>query len=437
VAAPDQEAGVYPAILPPEERATDLLALIENPRIGLADALTFDFAEYKPGLSLDFISQPSLAVGADRFGFFVGAGASLFFSDMLGNRNLSAAIQINTGAGSIDKSTFLGLAYENRRGRWNVGGILAQTPLISQRVAFGFGEIDGVPVQVFTTERFFQINRQLTGVVSYPINRAQRVEFSAGIQSIDFARELRTEVFSLSGAKIIDEKVDLDAPSTLNLGRGGVALIYDSSIFGGNGAVLGQRYRIEASAGLGSISILNLLFDYRKYFMPVFPFTIAARVFTVGRYGKDADDPRLSSFFIGFPGLVRGYESNSFSAADCTLPGGGFGSCQEFDDLLGSKVLVFNVEPRLPLLGPLGVLARGPFPPLDLITFFDAGMAWTNDEGPKFIGCDTCVREFVKSVGVGLRLNLFGLLSLEGAYVNPIDRENKGWFFLFTANTGI
>ncbi|MEE8446528.1 MAG: hypothetical protein V3S52_02620, partial [Gemmatimonadota bacterium] len=86
---------------------------------------------------------------------------------------------------------------------------------------------------------------------------------------------------------------------------------------------------------------------------------------------------------------------------------------------------------------PLGVLARGPFPPLDLITFFDAGMAWTNDEGPKFIGCDTCVREFVKSVGVGLRLNLFGLLSLEGAYVNPIDRENKGWFFLFTANTGI
>jgi outer membrane protein assembly factor BamA len=172
--------------------------------------------------------------------------------------------------------------------------------------------------------------------------------------------------------------------------------------------------------------------------MPVFPFTIAARAFTVGRYGKDADDPRLSSFFVGFPGLVRGYESNSFRAADCTLPpaGGIPVSCLELDDLLGSKVLVFNVEPRLPLLGPIGVLARGPFPPLDLITFFDAGMAWTNDEGPKFVGCDTCVREFVKSVGVGLRLNLFGLLSLEGSYVNPIDRENKGWFFLFTVNSG-
>ena len=192
----DQEAGVYPAILPPEERATDLLALIDNPRIGLADALTFDFAEYKPGLSLDFISQPSLAVGADRFGFFVGAGASLFFSDMLGNRNLSAAIQINTGAGSIDKSTFLGLAYENRRGRWNVGGILAQTPLISQTVAFGFVQdsVTGEVFQIFETDRFFQINRQLTGVVAYPINRAQRVELSLGIQSIDFAREVRREI---------------------------------------------------------------------------------------------------------------------------------------------------------------------------------------------------------------------------------------------------
>ena len=46
------------------------------------------------------------------------------------------------------------------------------------------------------------------------------------------------------------------------------------------------------------------------------------------------------------------------------------------------------------------------------------------------------VRKFVKSVGVGFRFNLFGLLSLEGDYVNPIDRDNKGWFFQFLANTG-
>ncbi|MHC4452966.1 MAG: TolB family protein, partial [Planctomycetota bacterium] len=394
-----QDAGVYPAILPPEERATDLLALIENPRIGLADALTFDFGDYNPGLSLDFVSQPSLAIGADQFGFFVGAGAQLFFSDMLGNRNLAAAIQVNTSAGSIDKSTLLSLVYENRRGRWNVGGQLSQIPLVSQRSAFGFTEIDGVPAQVFTTERFYQINRQALGFVAYPLNRAQRLEFSGGLQSIDFARDLKTEIFTLGGQKIFDEKVNCDdselcadSPSTLNLGRAGVALVYDSSIFGGNGPVLGQRYRLDVSPAIGSIAIYNFTFDYRKYFMPVFPFTIAFRGLTTGRYGKDADDPRLSLIYVGWPSLVRGYESNSFSVNECTFPD--FdptrpNTCTEIDDLLGSKVAVFNLEPRLPLLGPLGVLGRGAFPPLDFIAFFDAGVAWTNDLKPSFFGCET------------------------------------------------
>ncbi|MEJ2341425.1 MAG: BamA/TamA family outer membrane protein [Gemmatimonadales bacterium] len=445
-----QETGVYPAILPPEERATDLLALIDNPRIGLADALTFDFGAYHPGLSLDFVSQPSLAVGADQFGFFVGAGAQLFFSDMLGNRNLAAAIQVNTSAGSIDRSTLLSLVYENRRGRWNVGGQLSQLPLVSQRAGFGVAEIDGVPVQVFTTERFYQINRQAIGFVTYPLNRAQRLEFSGGLQSISFARDLKTEIFTLGGQKIFDEKEDLPAPSALNLGRAGVALVYDNSIFGGNGPVLGQRYRLDVSPAIGSIQIYNLTFDYRKYFMPVFPFTIAFRGMTTGRYGKDADDPRLSQIYVGWPSLVRGYDTDSYTVNECTFPDfepGAINACQEIDDLLGSKVMVFNLEPRLPLLGPLGLLGRGAFPPLDFITFFDAGMAWTNDLQPKFFGCETefdelgfptkaCTRTFNTSVGFGLRLNLFGLILLEGDIVNPLQRPDKSWFFQFVFNGG-
>ncbi|UCG75222.1 MAG: PD40 domain-containing protein [Gemmatimonadota bacterium] len=450
LAAEDREVGVYPAILPPEERATDLLALIDNPRIGLADALTFDFANYKPGLSLDFVSQPSLAIGADQFGFFVGAGAQLFFSDMLGNRNLAAAIQVNTGAGSIDRSTSLVLAYENRRGRWNVGGQLSQVPLISEFVGFAVGTTpDGVPVQVLSTDRFYQINRQVLGTVTYPLNRAQRLEFIGGLQSIDFARTLKTEVFTLTGQKVFDETVDLDAPSTLNLGRVGVALVYDSSIFGGNGPVLGQRYRLDVSPAIGSISIFNFTFDYRKYFMPAFPFTIAFRGMTTGRYGPDADDPRLSSIYVGWPSLVRGYESNSFTVNECTFPGiepGQINRCAAIDNLLGSKVAVFNLEPRLPLLGPLGVLARGAFPPVDFITFFDAGVAWTNDFQPAIFGCEdeftggvltgACNRTFNTSIGFGLRLNLFGLILLEGDFVNPLQRSDKGWFFQFVANGG-
>ncbi len=439
LAAQDREAGVYAAILPPEERATDLLALIENPQIGLADALTFDFGDYNPKLGLDFVSQPSLAVGADQFGFFVGAGAQLFFSDMLGNRNLAAALQVNTGAGSIDRSTSLVLAYENRRGRWNVGGQISQVPLISEAVGFGIGEIDGVPVQVYTTDRFYQINRLLLGGVTYPLNRSQRLEFGGGLQAIDFARTLNTQIFTLAGQRIFDETTDLDAPSSLYLGRASVALVYDNSIFGGNGPVVGQRYRLEVSPAIGSIAIYNFTFDYRKYFMPVFPFTIAFRGLTSGRYGADADDPRLSQIYVGWPALVRGYESNSFTVNECTIPEfdpDQINRCQEIEDLLGSKVAVFNLEPRLPLLGPLGVLGRGAFPPLDLITFFDVGVAWTNDVKPSIFGCDTCVREPISSVGFGMRLNLFGLIILEGDLVNPLQRPDKSWFFQFVANGG-
>jgi outer membrane protein assembly factor BamA len=369
---------------------------------------------------------------------------------MLGNRNLAAAIQVNTSAGSIDRSTLLSVVYENRRGRWNVGGQLSQIPLVSQRAGFGVTEIDGVPVQVFTTERFYQINRQVLGFVTYPLNRAQRLEFTGGLQSIDFARDLKTEIFTLGGQKIFDEKEDIPAPSTLNLGRAGVALVYDSSIFGGNGPVLGQRYRLDVTPAIGSIQIYNFTFDYRKYFMPVFPFTVAFRGLTTGRYGKDADDPRLSQIYVGWPSLVRGYESNSFSVNECTFPDfepGEINACSAIDDLLGSKVAVFNLEPRLPLLGPLGVLGRGAFPPLDFIAFFDAGMAWTNDLKPSIFGCETvtndlgnvveaCDRTFNTSVGFGLRLNLFGLMLLEGDIVNPLQRPDKSWFFQFVFNGG-
>ena len=31
---------------------------------------------------------------------------------------------------------------------------------------------------------------------------------------------------------------------------------------------------------------------------------------------------------------------------------------------------------------------------------------------------------------------LLSYISLEGDYVNPIDRDNKGWFFQFLVNTG-
>src|SRR5882672_2068980 len=87
------------AALPPLERAgigTVITAVIKDPTPVLPAAtvaLGSAVKDYHPKLSLDFISQPSLAVAADRFGTYIGGGATLYWSDMLGDHNLVTMAQ--------------------------------------------------------------------------------------------------------------------------------------------------------------------------------------------------------------------------------------------------------------------------------------------------------------------------------------------------------
>ncbi len=78
-----------------------------------------------------------------------------------------------------------------------------------ERISFGFSEVDGVPVQVFTTEVF-------GAILTLELDRS----FSLG-------RSLRTEVFSLSGEKILDETVALDGEGgTWSYSRPSITLRY-------------------------------------------------------------------------------------------------------------------------------------------------------------------------------------------------------------------
>ena len=65
------------------------------------------------------------------------------------------------------------------------------------------------------------------------------------------------------------------------------ALVYDSSIFGATGPLVGRRYRFEYSQMAGTLAFGGLLADYRRYFMPVRPFTVAVRGLHYARYGAD------------------------------------------------------------------------------------------------------------------------------------------------------
>ncbi|MDZ7292000.1 MAG: basic secretory protein-like protein [candidate division KSB1 bacterium] len=414
----EMNAAALPPLLRSDER---LQTLLQNPLLGLPADSTFEVSKYHPRLSLDYVGQPYLVAGLDRFGAYVGGGVSFFWSDMLGDHNLAALLQVD--GGFKDLAALVG--YQNTKRRWNWGGVVQQIPYTTRYYGSGFATINNQVAYVEQIQTLRQINREIMGVVSYPFSQVQRVEFMAGFQNISFDEEIETRAIStVTGAVLIDEKTNLPTPKALNLGNFTAALVYDNSFFGATSPILGQRYRLELSPLAGSVQFMNALADYRHYFMPVRPFTLAARILHYGRYGKDAEDPRLSPLFLGYPGLVRGYEVDSFSPEECET-----GDCRVFNQLLGSKLLIANFELRFPLFRVLGIGQSfyGPLP-IELGAFYDAGVAWQKNDKAWFLDGD---RDPVSSFGGTLRFNLFGYAIAELNYVHPLDRPKKGWHWQF------
>ena len=421
-----------PSLLPPADQSKSTLAsTLANPSFGLPPDTTVKVADYRASLSLDGIGQPSVAAGVDRFGTYLGGGVSLFWSDMLGNHNLATGLQIQSGGGSTDIAALVG--YFNTARRWSWGAVAQQVPYITASFGAGLGTVAGVPAYFEEQVIHRQINREISGLLSYPFSPALRMEFLTGYRNISFRRELQTRAVSLrTGALLLDTKEDLPSMPALNLGLATSAVVYDNSLFGATSPVLGNRYRFEVSPTFGSLSFVDILADYRHYFMPLRPFTIATRLLHFGRYGRDSEDNRLSPLFIGYPGLVRGYEAGSFDVGECGTGIGG--TCPAFDRLQGSKFLVGNLELRFPLLGVLG-LGGGyyGFFPIEFGAFFDTGVAWRSNQKASFLGGD---RKLVSSVGVALRVNLLGFAVGEVDLVRPLDRPNKGWIWQFHLTQG-
>jgi len=431
--------GVDPGILAPVDRVGDqVMALINNPFFGLPRDTSYANVDYKAGLGLDYIAQPSLVIGVDRFGTYIGGGASLFWSDMLGGRNLATMFQINGGIKDISAA----VAYTNLNRRLNWGVTVQQTSYSTGGYYSYITEdaTSGEPLVVEQLIRDRQIYRQIMALAQYPLSSVQRIEVQGGVTNISFDWEVRTDVISLlTGQLLSRDKQNLDVYDPLTLGGGSVSLVYDNSFYGIASPILGQRYRIEASPSFGSLDFVSGLFDYRKYIMPVRPFTIAARLMHYGRYGKDGEDLRLQPLSIGYPNLVRGYDLRSFSSQEC-----GVGTCEVYNQLLGSKMLVANLELRFPPLGVLGV-GQGffGFLPLEMGIFVDGGMAWGSDnfrfntpdvnENAFFLGGD---RKPVWSTGVSLKFNMFGYFILGLDFVKPFQRPNKGWHFEFNMTPG-
>ncbi len=424
------------AVLPPTDRKpSDVAALLADPTFGLPPVQPSDVTGYKPRLSLEGVGQPMIAVGVSRFGAALGGGVSLTFSDMLGDHSLGTAVQFNSGLnGSFSpKDTAAQVAYLNQAHRWNWGMALGQVPYLSGGFQTGVGSLQGRPVEVDQTIIFRQTERSASAIVAHPFNRAQRVEFQGGMSQISFDQVVRTMTVDLfSGELISDHTTESSLGRTLTLGTSSAALVFDTATFGATSPVQGQRYRLEADPTFGSINYAGVLADYRRYFMPAPFYTLATRVMHYARYGNGGEDPRLFPLFIGYPTLVRGYDVNSFDQSECVPTGAS--TCPAFDRLMGSRLLVGNVEFRFPLLRPFGVSQNmyGPLP-LEVALFADGGVAWNRGERPSLLGGS---RDGVASAGLALRVNLFGFAVGELDFTRPFQRPARGWIFQFNLAPG-
>ena len=319
------------------------------------------------------------------------------------------------------------MAYVNRKGQWNWGVVGRLHAVALLRRARAAWRATAMLVTRETTH--LRYLHQWGGLAArYNIDRSRRIELGVGLRRTGFEWQTVTRV--TDGSNDADQpraQRIAGRPARVIMAEAQVAFVHDTAVSGPTGPVLGQRLRLEIEPAFGGLTFADVRIDARRYFMPVRPLTIAARVEHVGRYGPSAADPRLTPLVLGLQSLVRGYDLRNFAADEC---GRSATSCSMLDELTGSRLALINLEARAPLARPAHRPARLRSACRSrLIAFVDAGFLWTRHPvGP-------VERDRFRSVGAGARANLGGFV-LEMTAARPFDRTGTGWTLSFLLRPG-
>jgi hypothetical protein len=398
--------------------------LLRDAEFGLPAVSVAQLREYDPKLSLERIGQPYVSSGGGPFGSYVRGGGSLLFGDMLGQRKLATAVQVGTRMRDLAiEARFL-----NRESRWNWGALAEVLPSIYQLPRRRVTEQDGEPALARETDDFQRIQVRLAGLLAYPLSHVQRLEFTAGARHAWYERDVRSNVSSLTTRRVLSEARTVSsggAPTTV--GEVSAALVGDTAVLGPTGPIIGTRYRFEITPTAGDLSFMGVLLDYRRYVMPARPYTLAVRLVHSGRYGPDAWDSRLMPTFVGSRYFVRGY---GWTSRGCQW--NEYGECATLEELLGTRILVGNLEVRAPLWGLASRQIRYDPVPVDLFAFADGGVAWSRRRALILAGAD---RRTIRSVGAGVRVNALGW-PLELAAIHALDGPTRGWSFDLSFRSG-
>ena len=434
------------AILPPIRALNEGLVgnYLDDPLTGLPPAdMEIASTDYDPTLRLDYVAPPSVGVAAGgMYGTRVGGGVGFFFSDMLGNRNLTIAAQ----AQGTFKDIGAQVSYVDMGKRLNLGGVAGHIPYL-----FGMaGTYFEGGVQVVEQLRMRIFVDQLAGLAQYPFSQTRRLEANLGAIRYGFDNEVERYVVDPFGG-IGRDRIDPEDSrffSTLRerdpiyFAFGSLAYVGDYSFFGFTSPVRGGRYRFQVAPQVGTSSYVSGLADYRRYHF-LNPLTFAYRGLHMGNYGS-RDEDLFSKNYLGYayyPGFIRGYNINSFEPEECSSVES---SCI-FDQLEGTSIAMASVELRVPLFGVERFgLINFPYLPTEISLFTDAGMAWDGTDVPALafetdpgrLSPVNDRRYPMVSSGVSARVNVLGYLVLEAYYAYPFQRPEKGWHLGFQLMPG-
>ena len=433
-------------LLPPSRpeglQGTNLIKnYLSDPFTGLVPNDTYPVesaVDYNSSLQLDYVGQPSIGVGTDRYGNYASGGASVFLSDMLGNRSLGAMLMANGRVKDFGGQTF----YLNQENRLNWGLSVGRIPYLYGYSSYGSSG-GAVNIQQ-TTQRIYM--SQASYLLAYPFSTTRRIESNIGVQRISFDLERETFQYIMNRWRPI-ERISLPTRDAVNLATASIALVGDNSNAAFTSPVNGGRYRLETGYAAGTKNFTSVIADVRRYFSPSNAITFAVRGLHFGRYGNNLDPNRTTAaiqpYFLGYETFVRGYSYESFNAAECqasalAIVGMSTSGCPSFDRLFGHRLAVANAEIRLPVVGTsqFGFLNFSALP-TELFAFADGGFAWNdNDElDYRFVRSDS-EKVPVFSTGVGARVNILGFMILEIYYAQPFQRPNKGSHWGFSLAPG-
>ena len=322
---------------------------------------------YKTRLTMDMV------FGYASYNSFFGAqGMTQFaFSDVLGDHQISLGTELVI---SLDKSDYyFTYGYLKNRADYYFS-LFHQADATSDY----YGNLYRL--------RFYGFQ----GLMSYPINRFNRVDTGLSYNKIDY-RLFQQDMFSYAYYESAREAADVMMFT--------VSYIFDNTVYGYTGPIDGFRQNttlsISPGAGQSKLKYRTIKLDFRKYFMFSRYTSIASRV----TYGKSFG-PNPQKFILG--GIQKWIWGNGETfgekdesrfrsqpidtsntsmlidvyLSDFMFPMRGY----RFWERTGSNSLLMNFEFRFPFLFAFGIPNKFVFSNFGSYLFLDIGAAWDDIE---------------------------------------------------------